>query len=414
MDINESIFSFVRDDYQRDNFDSFLRKVSFSYSIPSIHVAGSSGKTIISYILNNIYLSANYKVGLFTSSSKRDIRENIKINGESVSLDKVNKLFNDNQKLFKKFDLSHFEIITFIALSIFKEENVDIAVIEVGMGGEVDATNIFTPLVSIISNVSMEHTEYLGVSLSEIALHKAGIIKEKVSTVIGEIEGDALDTIVDIARRKDSKITRIGKYHNLRYNNEGISFEYKTHENLRINNLSKTNVNNACLAIDVIDLLNERFPVSDESIRNGLLKRLPKGRFEYIPGNVSLILDSAHNPDAIRKLREDVDMIANKETFVIFASFNDKNITLMLPEIALLGKTYILTFDHPRARKEEDYFLYLDEYEFKEDYHLLIKDIVNNHPNCLIVITGSTYFVERIEEEIANGAITLQSEQVND
>ena len=401
MSINENIFSFIRDDYQRDNFDDFLRKVSFKYDVPSIHIAGSSGKTIVASILNNVYKAANYKVGLFISSSSKRVEDMVYINGSSVSSTEVEKIFNDNQKLFKKYDLSHFEIITFIALSIFKQENVDIAFIECGMGGEVDATNIFEPVLSIITNVSIEHTDYLGVSPSEIALHKAGIIKKDIPTVIGEIEGDALEVIVDVARRKNSKITRIGKDHNLKIDSSGISFDYKTYEGLFIPNMSKTNMKNACLVIDAIDLLNEKYPVSEEALKEGLKQRLPKGKFEYIISQPSMLFDSAHNPDAIKKLREDVDaLLLSKEVFIIFASFNDKNITLMLPEIALLGKLYLTTFDHPRARKEEDYFLYLDEYEFRQDYLSLVKEIKETNPDSLIIFTGSSAFVDKVEKEL--------------
>ena len=401
MSINELIFSFVRDDYQRDNFDAFSKKVYFKYDVPSIHVAGSSGKTVVASILNNVYKAANYRVGLFISSSSKRVEDMVFVNGNSVSSTSVEKIFNDHQKLFKKYDLSHFEIITFIAFTIFKQENVDLAVIECGMGGEIDATNIFEPILSIITNVSMEHTEYLGVSPSEIALHKAGIIKKDIPTVIGEIDGDALDVIVDVARKKNSKITRIGKDHNLKLDDSGIVFDYKTYEGLFIPNISKTNVKNACLVIDAVDLLEEKFPVDEQSLKEGLKQKLPIGRFEYIVGKPSLLFDSAHNPDAIKKLREDVDaLLLNKEIFIIFASFNDKNITLMLPEIAILGKLYLTTFEHPRARKEEDYFLYLDEYEFRQDYKALFNELKEANPESLIIFTGSTAFTDLVRKEL--------------
>ena len=401
MSVNENIFSFIRDDYQRDNFDSFLKKVAFKYDVPTIHIAGTNGKTIVATLLNNVYRHANYKTGLFISSPNKDVSEMIFVNGNSVSLNEVETIFNENQKLFKKFDLSHFEIITFIALSIFKKENVDIAFIECGMGGEVDATNVFNPILSVITNVSIEHTDYLGVSLSEIALHKSGIIKKEVPLVIGDIDGDALDVIVDVAKRKLSKVVRIGKEHKVEFSDEGIAFDYKTYERLFVSNMSKTNIRNACLAIDVVDLLNDKYPVDLDSLKEGLKEKLPIGRFEYRVGKPSLLFDSAHNPEAIKKLREDVDaLLLNKNIYIIFASFTDKNITAMLPEIALLGKLTLTTFDHPRARKEDDYFLYLDEYNFREDYLELVKDIEAVDPESLIIFTGSTAFVDLVRKQI--------------
>ena len=405
MDINELIYSFSRDDYQIDNLNSFIKKVSFKYDVPSIHIAGTNGKTVTATYLSNIYRSAGYKTGLYISTPHKDVTEMIKINGENISSKELEKIFEEYHKFFKKYDLSHFEIATIIALTYFQRNNVDIAIIEAGMGGELDATNIFVPVLSIITNVSIEHTDYLGVSLSEIALHKAGIIKNDVPVVIGEIDGDALDVIVDVARRKNSKITRIGKTHNEHLDESGISFDYKTYTDLKINNVSKTNADNACLVIDAIDVLLEQFKVSEEAIKAGLLMDLPVARFEIIKDKALFIIDSAHNPEAIVSLRKDVDRLQLANINVIFGSFNDKNITVMLPEIALLGKLYLTTFDHPRARKEEDYFLYLDEYPFKENYHELIKEIIETQENPVIVITGSTALATQVSEELKAGKL---------
>ena len=404
MDINELIYSFKRDDYQRDNFDSFLKKVSFKYEVPSIHIAGTNGKTVVASMLSNIYTYSGRKTGLFVSSSTRsEISDMIRINGQSVSNSEIEKIINDNQKLFKKYDLSHFEICVFIALSIFKNEEVDIAIIECGMGGEYDATNVFVPVLSIITNVSIEHTECLGVSTSEIALHKAGIIKNNIPTLIGEIEGDALDVIVDVSKRKNSNITRIGDSHNLTPSENGVTFDYKTYRDIYVPNLSMINVKNTCLVIDAVDLLIESFPVSESALKEGLSKSLPNGRFEIIKGELNYIVDAAHNADAIAKLRRDIDNIASgKHIYVIFACFRNKNITVMLPEIALLGKLYLTTFNHDRARDESDYFLYLDEYQFVEDYKEIISKIKEEDSEAIVVITGSTVFAEMVSEQIKN------------
>ena len=404
-DINELIYSFKRDDYQIDNFDDFLRKVSFRYDIPSIHIGGTNGKSTVAYMLSNVYSGA-YKTGLFLSSSVNyDLSEMIRINGEKASLKDIEKIFNDNQKLFKKYELSHFEISVYIAFEIFKKEKVDIAIIECGIGGELDATNIFTPTLSIITNIGIEHSELLGVSLSEIALHKAGIIKREVPVLIGNINGDALDVIVNISKKNDTKITRIGEEHNVHTEDNGLSFDYKTYEGLHIPNLSRTNVKNACLVIDAVDLLLNQFPVDENVLKAGLNKEFGIAKFELVKGEVDFLFDSAHNPDAIASLRRNIDQIMNKRVFVIFASFVDKNITVMLPEIGLLGKIYLTTFDHPKARKEEDYFLYLDEYQFEEDYHKIINDIKAEYPECMIVITGSTSFSELLAKEKREGKI---------
>lgn len=401
MNVSETIYSIEFQDMTRDNLDSFLKKVSFHYDIPSIHVAGTNGKSVVSSMLSNIYRSSGRKVGLFISSNyKRDICEMIQINGLPISNSELEAYYNENQKLFKKYELSPFDIITFIALSYFQKENVDVAIIECGMGGEYDSTNIFIPILSIITNVSLEHTEYLGVSLSEIALHKAGIIKNNIPTLIGEISGDALDVIVDVAKRKGSKITRIVETHNVNYTENGISFDYKTYRNLEISNFGNINVKNACLAIDAIDLLMENLPVDENALKDGLKDKLPKGKFEVIQGDPMFIIDGAHNPDAINKLRNDVELLGlEKEVFVIFATFKDKNITSMLPEIGLLGKVYLTTFNNKRARDEFEYFLFLNEYEYNSDYKAIIESIKVEHPDSAIVIAGSNVFASIVSDE---------------
>ncbi len=402
MDINESIYSFVRGDYQRDNFDDFLRKVSFKYNVPSMHIAGTNGKSTVASMLNNIYIKAGYKTGLFISSStKKNIQDMISVNGNPISLSDAEKIFNDNQKLFKKYDLSHFEIIVFIALSYFQKEGVSLAIIECGMGGEYDATNVFNPILSIITNVAIEHADYLGVSVSEIALHKAGIVKNNVPLLIGDIKGDALDVIVDVCKRKNSKITRIGESHAIKPSDGGVTFEYKTYRDLYVPTLSKTNVNNACLVIDAVDLLLNQFNVSENALKEGLKQPLPKGKFEIISGQPTLIFDSAHNPEAITSLRKDIDnLLIGKKIYVVFASLKDKNITMMLPEIALLGEVYITTFDNPRSREESDYFLYLDEYKFIDDYNEVVNKIKEEDTESVILFTGATSFIETAREKL--------------
>ena len=318
----------------------------------------------------------------------------------------MEKIFNENKKLFDKFDLSSFEIITFIAFSYFQSENVDIAIIECGMGGEVDATNIFNPILSIITNVSSEHTAFLGVSISEIALHKAGIIKSGVPVLIGDILGDALDVIVERAKDLESKIYKVDHFHQDLPSKTGYSFSYRPFGEVKISSLSKSSIEDACIALEAINILRNQYPVSDENVKESLYcKQLP-ARFEIFEGKPMMIVDGAHNPAAIIKLRNDIETVIHTAPIhVVFACFKDKNITVMLPEIALLGDLSLTTFDHVRARAEEDYFLYLEDYKFYGDHIALIKDLKEKYPDDVIVITGSLAFANLVREEIINGKI---------
>ena len=397
MDIEKFLSSYNRNEYQRDNFDRFLHKIGFSFSVPAIHISGSNGKGSTAAYIANIYEKNGYFVGLFTSPDT--FYESIKINSKCIEEQYVEECINEYEKYFKKFDLSSFEIETFIALKYFQERKVDIAVIECGMGGEIDATNIFTPILSIITSVSIEHSAFLGDSLSEIAEHKAGIIKENVPVLLGNIEGDALTTIVLKAKEEKSDIIVVDHYHNYVSENNSSTFDYRPYSNLKINNPTKYSVSDASLALEAIKILNNRFPVEEEKLREGLLATKLKARFEIIDGKPIIVLDGAHNPEAITSLRQEIDnLYPGKKINVVFASFRDKNIINMLPEISLVGKVYLTTFDHPRARNKDEYFLFLNDYDFVDDYKALLNTLISDENIDVIVVSGSLAFAYEVRD----------------
>ena len=223
-----------REDYQRDNFEKFLKKVSFKYDVPSIHIAGTNGKGSTATYIARIYKEAGYKVGLFTSPFFYEMNEMIEINGEYISDEEVKRYIDSYKKEIEKYNISAFELETFIALNYFKDQKVDIAVIECGMGGAIDATNIFTPILSIITSVSLEHTMFLGSSIYEVATQKAGIIKEEVPCLIGELVDEAIDSISNYALEMESKLTKVGPTFNITYKDDGITFNYRYLENILV------------------------------------------------------------------------------------------------------------------------------------------------------------------------------------
>ncbi len=406
MSVLEEINTYNRNDYQRDNFDAFLRKIGFKYDIPSIHVSGTNGKGSTCNYMNNIYIASGRKVGLFISPCYESMLDMIRVNNEFISISYVENIFKEYKKYFDKFDLSSFEIITFIAFKYFIDQKVDIAIIECGMGGEIDATNIFKPILSIITNITSEHTNFLGVSISEIALHKAGIIKNEVPLLIGEIEGDALDVLVNKAKETKSKIYKVDHYHSLNLTNEGYTFEYRPYNEVKIPSKSLSSVLDACLALEAINILQDTFPIDINVVKEGLYKPTLDSRFNIIEGKPIFVIDGAHNPDAIIKLRKDMELVfPGKAVHIVFASFKDKNITVMLPEIGLLGELLLTTFEHSRAREESDYFLYLEDYKFHGDHKALIKSLKDNYPDDVILVTGSLAFANLVKKEITNGEI---------
>ena len=383
-----------RDDYQRENFDDFLKKVSFKYNVPSIHIAGSNGKGSTANYLANIYKAHGLKVGLFISPYLNDVNEMISINGNNISDDYFIAAIKENEKLFNKYSLSPFEIQTYIALSYFEKNKCDIAIIECGMGGEIDATNIFNPIAAVITSISLEHTSYLGRSLCEIAYQKAGIIKERVPVITGILQDEAINTIVEVAKENLSQLYVAVDPANVVYDNFGYNFAYSTYKDLRINSAAYYSLKDACIAIETVRALLESYPISEEEIAKGLAETYMPARMEIMNKEPLLIVDGSHNPEGIQNMVTSLPNLARgKDIHVIFACFKDKNIERMLAFLGEYSKDIVLTtFPNRRSRVEEDYFLYLEDYSFNEDPLAALKQMRENYPEDPILVTGSLAF----------------------
>lgn len=392
----DKLSKYYRNEYQRDNFDSFLSACKFDYKVPSIHIAGTNGKGSTAIFISNILIDAGYKVGLFTSPYFYRVNEQTKINNISISDEYYLSILNKYEKQFKKYDLSAFEIEVFVSLNYFKDEKVDIAIIECGMGGEDDATNIFSPILSIITSISLEHTEYLGRSIAEIAYNKAGIISPFVPAVISDLEDEAKEVIKTVAKENKSSLISTREVIDIRLTDEGYNFTYAPFENLFVPVKSLFILKDAALAIEAVQLLKQ-FNINEDNIKNGLSNFFNPGRMEIVNQNPLVIVDGAHNPEGIKELIKSMDKIENgRHIKIIFACFKDKNISIMLDSLSVLSSDITLTtFDHYRARKEEDYFLYLEEYKFNEDYKSLILSEIEKATDDIILITGSLAFAAR-------------------
>ena len=378
--------------YERDAYDKFLKSERFNYDIKSIHITGTNGKGSVANYLYNIYLEAGYKVGLFNSPYLNDVTEMIKINGRNITDEEYLEIFNDYLKKFEKYGLSAFEIETFIAFTYFKKMGVDISIIEVGMGGYIDATNVITPILSIITSVSLEHTSYLGRSVSEIAENKAGIIKDEVPALVGKLEDSAMFAIREHCKEYESPLHIVDDYHHERIENDEVIFDYLPYLNLKLHTRSLYQCKNASIAIEATSIVKDIIPVTEENIREGLYSAPLECRFEFVKDN--LILDGAHNPEAMLSLTDTLDKTITKPIHVLFAVFRDKNVDSMLN---ILSKSVhdvtLTTFDHKRARTEEEFFLYLGDYNFKADYKTALKEMMEEYKDDIILVTGSLAFV---------------------
>ena len=383
-----------KEDYQRENFDDFLKKVNFQSSVPSIHIAGSNGKGSTANYLANIYKEHGLKVGLFISPYLNEVNEMISISGNLISDDDFIAAIKENEKLFNKYSLSPFEIQTYIALNYFEKNKCDIAIIECGMGGEIDATNIFKPITAVITSISLEHTSYLGRSICEIAYQKAGIIKERVPVVTGILPEEALNTIVEVAKENRSDLFVSVDPANVVYENNGYNFAYLTYQNLRINSVAYYSLKDACIAIETVRCLLDTYPVSEEELAKGLAETYMPVRMEIISNNPLLIIDGSHNPEGVQNMVTSLQNIADgKDIHVLFACFKDKNIERMLAFLGEYSKDIVLTtFPNRRSRTMDDYFLFLDDYSFNEDPLDALKKMQEAYPDDAILVTGSLAF----------------------
>lgn len=402
MDINELNEYFKLKNlstYERSNFDLFIEENNLNYDFKSIHITGTNGKGSTANFLYHIYLKRGYKVGFYNSPFFSSCLEMVQLNGKMIGENEYLSIFKEFEDKFEKYQLTAFEMQTIIAYEIFKRANLDVAIIEVGMGGFIDATNIITPVLSIITTVSLEHTQYLGRSISEIAYNKAGIIKYQVPTLVGKLDETAMFAIRERAKDLKSPLVIVEDYFDEKLENNSWEFDYRPYKKLRINSGAKYQIYNACLAIEATKILSNILPINEEHIIQGLEAPILGCRFELIRANI--IIDGAHNPEGIAQLCDSISNFTSKNIHIIFACFRDKNVDSMLVQLGAISSDVTLTtFNHKRARTEDDYFLYLSDYKFDENYLERIKNLSNEFPDDYILVTGSLAFAGLVKEQL--------------
>ena len=258
----------------------------------SIHVGGTNGKGSTSHMLSSILQESGYKVGLYTSPHLVDFRERIRINGEMISKESVEYFMNQNLNFFDRNNFSFFEMTVGLAFSYFNNQNVDIAIIEVGMGGRLDSTNIINPILSIITNISIDHTKFLGNNITKIAHEKAGIIKPGIPVVIGETQEEIKDIFIETARENSTEISFADNFKTKEYDCD-LKGEYQT-----------KNISTVKHAITKIQSMG--YKINDSNIEKGLSNVVKNtslmGRWQVIQTNPLVVCDTGHNEAALKEL----------------------------------------------------------------------------------------------------------------
>ena len=282
----------------------------------SIHVGGTNGKGSCSHMLSSILQEAGYKVGLYTSPHLVDFRERVRINGEMISKDSVSEFMLHNFDFFESNNFSFFEMTVGLAFNYFSFNKVDIAIIEVGMGGRLDSTNIITPILSLITNISIDHTKFLGSNISDIAIEKAGIIKEKTPIVIGETQDEIKSIFIDFANTKGSEIVFADDfiYDNYDCDLQGI--------------YQKKNIKTVLKASEILQ--QNDYKINDGYIKTGLNNVSNntglKGRWQVIQNNPLIICDTAHNIAALKEVISQLIRLEYSKLYFIVGFSDDKDL----------------------------------------------------------------------------------------
>ena len=380
----------------------------------SIHVAGTNGKGSVSHMLAAILQVAGYKTGLYTSPHLKDFRERIKVNGEMVNESFVTTFTEKIKSLIEEIEPSFFEITVAMAFDHFMQEQVDVAVIEVGLGGRLDSTNIITPELSIITNIGWDHMNMLGDSLEKIAFEKAGIIKPGVPIVVGEMQSRTQPVFEQRAKEKGSPLFIAAQKRQVTdWNWEKhelaveVSNEHKTDH--RVYHLDLPGIYQTKNLLTVLEacsqLQQQGWKIDNEITQQGLrqVKKLTglHGRWEIIHQSPMVVLDVAHNEDGIQELIQQAELMEHRQLHIIIGMVKDKEVEKILSLLPKNARYYFTKAQIPRAMSEDELTVKATIAElrgstYSEVNNALQDALLHAHRDDLIIVCGSVFLVGEI------------------
>ena len=356
----------------------------------SIHIAGTNGKGSTAHLISSILQEANYKVGLYTSPHLKDFRERIRINGIMISKENVVKFVSENKNHFEQINISFFEMTVAMAFDFFSKEKVDIAIIETGLGGRLDSTNIITPILSIITNISIDHSNLLGNTIEEIAKEKAGIIKPSIPVLIGKKQKETLKIFSKTSKRNNSNIM-YAKSQNINYPSE-LKGDYQ---------IENINTSISCAKI----LIKIGWEITKKNMKNGVKNCIQntgiQGRWQTLQKEPLIICDTAHNEEGIKKVMLQIKNIKYNCLHIVFGTVNDKELTNILKLLPKNAKYYFCQAKIPRALtakllQEKCKSFQLNGNSYKNVSSAVLNAKKNSTKKDLIFIGGSTFVVAEV------------------
>lgn len=356
----------------------------------TIHVAGTNGKGSTSSLLASVLLEAGYKVGLYTSPHLKDYRERIRINGKVITEEYVVNFVAKHKSFFEENQLSFFEMSVGLAFDYFAHENVDVAIIEVGMGGRLDATNVITPIVSVITNIGLDHTQFLGDTYAKIAFEKGGIIKNNIPVVVGEYSTETKSVFENLAQEKNTTIV---------YAQDGV------YDDLPCELLGNYQYYNKRTVLAALKIVENDFTIHNFHIEKGFLNVVLNsgllGRWQVLNENPKVVCDTGHNSHGLKIVFGQIEKEQFDTLHIILGVVNDKDLTSILPLFPKTAKYYFCSPNISRAlnaeilqEKSKEHSLFGEVYNsVSEAYDVALK---NASSADFIYIGGSTFVVAEI------------------
>lgn len=357
----------------------------------SIHIAGTNGKGSTSHMLASILQEAGYKVGLYTSPHLKDFRERIKINGKEVSKQFVMGFIKRNKAFFEANQLSFFEMTVGMAFDYFSKQNIDIAVVEVGMGGRLDSTNIITPEVSVITNIGLDHTQFLGNTLEAIAHEKGGIIKPNTPVVIGETQKETTPVFKDLAKNNNSEIV---------FADKNVSEVYKSD---LIGTYQEKNIRTVIQAIKILQKRGYR--ISQKHIEKGLLNVKKNtgllGRWQVLQENPKVVCDTGHNRDGLVYVMKQLSEQVFDKLHMVFGVVKDKDLNSIIDLLPKKATYYFCKPNIPRGLNANELKRVFNDYGLKGETYNSVNEaykiaLEKAEINDFVFVGGSTFVVAEI------------------
>ena len=359
--------------------------------IKSVHIAGTNGKGSTSHMLASIFQEAGYKVGLTTSPHLKDFRERIRVNGVMVDEDFVIDFVEKHEEKIIQQKASFFEIAIAMAFEYFAQQKVDIAIIETGLGGRLDSTNIILPELSVITNIGLDHTQFLGDTLDKIAFEKAGIIKPNTAVVIGETTTETKSVFEQISKERNADV---------------VFAEDKHFQDLPSDLKGSYQIKNKRTVLTAIEQLQKQsWNISGENISNGLLNVVKntslRGRWDVLGHDPLIVADTAHNPHGLVEVSKQINEQAYNQLHLVLGFVNDKDVLSILKFFPKKATYYFCQPDVPRQYTiDELYKIIPEEMKDKHFFDTVEKALLaakkNASENDMIYIGGSTFVVAEV------------------